>query len=127
MPAAGGRSLGPQTRSPNNSAWAGSPGLVPGVGFSENLDSGIRPHAVGIVGILVARHDRVEALTEERQGGVLYALVGTRVRQASSQIARESMPLMESAQGPQTRVATDLPTGKIRTDGSVSVEREGQL
>jgi hypothetical protein len=37
------------------------------------------------------------------------------------------MPLIESPQGQQTGVASDLAPGKIGVDGLMTVEGEGQL
>ena len=56
-----------------------------------------------------------------------HALIRTRVAQPLGQIARESMALVESAQGQKAGVTADLPAGKIHANGFGAVEEEGEL
>jgi hypothetical protein len=53
-----------------------------------------------------------------------HALIRTRIAQPLSEMAREPMPLVESAQGQETGITADLPAGKIRADGLMAVEGE---
>jgi hypothetical protein len=93
----------------------------------KNLEGGIMAQPVRIVGILVAGHDLVEALAEQREDRMLHALIVARIPQPPGQIASESLALIESAQGQETGVTGDLPARKIHADGFGAVEEEGKL
>jgi hypothetical protein len=56
-----------------------------------------------------------------------HAVILTRIAQAYGPVAGQMMLLIEGAQGQQTSITGDLPTGKISVDGLMTVEGEAQL
>jgi len=83
--------------------------------------------AVGIISVLVASDDLLDALAKQRQNRVTNTLVFSRITDPLSQITSESVALVESTQRQQTGVTADLSAGKISVNGSMSVEGENQL
>jgi hypothetical protein len=95
--------------------------------LGQNLKSRIVPQAIGVVGILVARDNLVEALTKQRQHGMTNALLCTRITETQCQLASKTMPLIKGPQRQKTGVRTDLAPRKISSNGSVSVVGKQQL
>src|SRR5208337_3830172 len=56
-----------------------------------------------------------------------HAVILTRIAQACSPVAGQTMALIEGPQGQQTGIAGDLATRKIGVDRLITVEGEGQL
>src|ERR1017187_7140430 len=87
-------------------------------------ESGLRAQCVSqfLVG-----DDLINALPQQGQRIMAHAVILTRIAQAYGPVAGQMMPLIEGAQGQQTRITGDLPTGKISVDGLMTVEGEAQL
>ncbi len=58
---------------------------------------------------------------------MLNAIVVARIAQNCSPVVGQMVALIETAQGQQTGIARNLPTGKIGANGMMAVEGEGQL
>ena len=95
--------------------------------IGDDLQHGIVAQAVGIVGVFVAGDDLIDALPQQLQRIVTDAVIFARVAEERRQIASHMMALVKSAQWQQPGVAGDLPTGKIGTNGLMTVEGEAQL
>jgi hypothetical protein len=93
----------------------------------KNLESRIVAQAIGVIGVLISRDDLIDSLTEKRQNRVTDSFIFTRVTYALGQTLCKAVALVESAEGQQTGVTTDLPATKIHTDGFCTVEREIKL
>src|SRR6267154_1151262 len=95
--------------------------------IGDDLQGGIMAQAVGIVGVLVAGDDLIDALPQQRQRVVLHALLLTRVAEERGPVPRQIMPLIEGSQCQQAGITGDLSTRKIGSNGSVPVEGKRQL
>jgi hypothetical protein len=93
----------------------------------DDLQQRIVAQTVGVVGIFVSGDDLLNALPQQGQRIMAHAVILTRIAQAYGPVAGEMMPLIEGAQGQQTSITGDLPTGKISVDGLMTVEGEAQL
>jgi hypothetical protein len=82
---------------------------------------------IGVVGILVAGNDLIDALPQQRQRVMTHAVVLTRIVELRGQFAGQMMALIEGAQRQKPGIAGDLAAGKIGADGLMTVEGEGQL
>jgi hypothetical protein len=78
-------------------------------------------------GVLVASDDLVEALTKQRQHGMTNPFLLARITKLFCQSASEPIALIKGPQWQKTGIRTDLSTGKISSNGLVSVEGKGQL
>ena len=85
------------------------------------------PQSVGIIGVFVTSHNLIEPLPHQREYGMAHAVALARIAQVAREVARQSMALVEAAQGKATSVAADLPTGKVTTKRLITVEGEDQL
>jgi hypothetical protein len=95
--------------------------------IGDDLQGGIMAQAVGIVGILIAGDDLIDALPQQRQLVVLDALLPARVVEKRGPIAGQMMALIESPQRQQAGVAGDLPAGEIALHRTFAVEGEVEL
>src|ERR1700720_3233741 len=95
--------------------------------IGDDLQGGIMTQAVGIVGVLVAGDNLVDALTQQRQRLVLHALLLTQVTEQRGPVASQMMTLIEGPQGQQAGVTGDLSTRKIGSNGSMSGEGKREL
>jgi hypothetical protein len=95
--------------------------------IGKNLKNRIVTKSIRVVDVLVASDDLVEALAKQRQHGMTNPFLFARITDELCQPASESMPLIQGPQRKQTGVRTDLSTGKISSNRSVSVEGKGQL
>ena len=95
--------------------------------IGDDLQHGIVAQTIGVVGILVAGNDLIDALPQQRQRVMTHAVILTRIAQACSPVAGQTMVLIEGTQGQQTGITGDLATRKIGADGLMTVEGEGQL
>jgi hypothetical protein len=71
-------------------------GLTQGL-IGEQLEGGIMAETIGIIGILVAGHDLVHPLPQQRQAGVPNPAALSGVAEMLSEFPRESMALIEGA------------------------------
>jgi hypothetical protein len=83
--------------------------------------------AVGVVGVFVAGDDLIDAVPQQGQRIMMYAVGMPGIAKRRGPIAGQMMALIEGAQGQQAGVAGDLPAGKIGVDGLMTVEGEGEL
>ena len=83
--------------------------------------------AIGVVGVFIAGHDLIDALSQQRQRVMAYPFVMSRVTEELDPGAGQTMAFVKGAQRQQTGVASDLPAGKIGANGLMTVEGEGQL
>ena len=95
--------------------------------IGDDLQHGIVAQAVGVVGIFVAGDNLIDALPQQGQRVVAYAVVMPRIAEASGHLAGQMMALIKRSQWQQTGITGDLAAGKIGVDGSMTVEGEGQL
>ena len=95
--------------------------------IGDDLQGRIMAQAVGIVGVLVAGDDLIDALPQQRQRVVLHALLLTRVAEQRGPVARQVMTLIEGSQRQQAGITGDLSTRKIGSNGSMPVEGKGEL
>jgi hypothetical protein len=93
--------------------------------IGKNLKGRIVAKSVGVVGVLVARNDLVEALPKQRQYGMTNPFLFARITNVFCQPASEPIALIKGPQWQKTGVRTDLSTGKISSNGLVSVEGKG--
>ena len=82
---------------------------------------------VGIVGVFIAGHDLIDALPQQGQRIMMYAVGMPGIAKRRGPVAGQMMALIEGAQGQQAGVAGDLAAGKIGVDGLMAVEGEGEL
>jgi hypothetical protein len=95
--------------------------------IGDDLQQRIVAQAAGVVGILVAGDDLVDALPQQRQRIMAQAVLLPRIAELRRQFTGQMMALMEGTQGQQTGIAGDLAAGKIGADGLMTVEGEAQL
>ena len=81
----------------------------------------------GVVGVLVASDDLIDALPQQAQQVMAHAIVLLRIAQPCGPVAGQMMTLIEGAQGQQSGIAGNLPAGKIRLDELLTVEGEREL
>ena len=82
---------------------------------------------VGIIRVLVAGHDLIDALPQQPQRIMAQALIISRIAEKCGPVPGQMVPLVEGAQGEQAGVAGDLAPGKIELNGTVAVEGEVEL
>ena len=83
--------------------------------------------AIGVVGVFIACHDLIDALSQQRQRVMAYPFVISRVTEGLDPGAGQTMAFVESAQRQQTGVTGDLAAGKITVNGTAVVEGEAEL
>ncbi len=81
----------------------------------------------GVVGVLVAGDDLIDALPQQGRRIVPHAVGLPGIGEGRGPVASQMMALIEGAQGQQAGVAGDLSPGKIGVDGQMAVEGEGEL
>src|SRR5256886_12103332 len=95
--------------------------------IGDDLQGGIMAQAIGIVGVLVAGDDLIDALPQQRQRAVLHALLLTRVAEQRGPVPRQMMTLIEGSQCQQAGITGDLSTRKIGSNGSMLVGGKREL
>jgi hypothetical protein len=81
----------------------------------KNLESRIVAQAIGVIGILIARDDLIDALAEQRKNRVTDPFIFTRVTDTLRPTECKAVPLVESTERQQSGVTADLPTAKKST------------
>ena len=83
--------------------------------------------AVGVVGILIAAHDLIDALPQQRQRVMAYPFIISQVAEELDPVAGQMMAFVKSPQRQQTSVTGDLASGKITVNGTMVVEGKAGL
>ena len=83
--------------------------------------------AIGVVGVFIAGHDLIDALSQQSQREMAYPFVISRVAEELDPVAGQTMAFVKSTQRQQTGVTGDLASGKITVNGTVVVEGEAEL
>ena len=82
---------------------------------------------IGVVGVFIAGHDLIDALSQQRQRVMAYPFVMSRVTEELDPGAGQTMAFVKGAQRQQTGVTGDLASGKIALHGTMAVEGEAEL
>jgi hypothetical protein len=95
--------------------------------IGNDLQQRIVTQTIGVVGILIAGDNLIEALPQQGSGVMPHPLLLSAIPEESGPIVAQMMTLVEGPQWEQTGVAGDLATGEIGADTLMTIEGEAQL